>query len=154
MKKMFDKQHRFRTIAGLIIAGSVITAALLILIPVDYRPESTTEEIIEEMVSRTEAVSEQRDQLNFVSVTPFLWDEGYFIDHTMDETALKELGRNITYQPLDDEEQRLVFYYNGQLTADLIIPEDEIHFDIAPGAIDISDGWLNIDTGEGIRLYR
>jgi len=145
--KIFEKKNWFLIAAVVMITATVITSALLILIPDDYSLDNTNEEIKAEMVSRALSVSKKRNSINMVSVTPFMWDEGYYLDNTADENAINDFtNTNILYQKLADDEQRLIFYYHGQLISDLIISKNEIDFDRPPGRIDKNGGWMKIET--------
>ena len=144
----------------------IILAVLLVLIiagiyisryyPYDFSSSDTSEQIISEMANRAEVISDKKNKTNIVALTPFMWDEGYYIDDTVSEDALGGMtDRDITYQPLDDSEQRMVFYYKGQLIADLVIDRNEIDFDMVSGAFDENGVWLNIEKEDSgvIRLY-
>jgi hypothetical protein len=144
MKINIGKKHFWIAVSALII-GTIIAVVLIMFLPFNFKPTGTDEEIRTEMINRIETVSEIRNEISFVSITPFMWDEGYYIDSTIDEAMLKEtVGMNIDYQELSVTDQRLIFYYNGQKTADIIFGKDEIDFDIKAGVIDPEDAWMDI----------
>ncbi len=155
--KLLKSANLFRIITWGIIAGTIITVILLNVLPQDYKPANTADEIKAEMAGRLETIAEKRDKVNLVSITPFLWDEGYLTDNSTDGAALYAMaGRHIEYKKLDQGEKRLLFFCQGQATADLIITKNEIDFDMPPGKINKNDGWLIIDSADKnvIRLYK
>jgi hypothetical protein len=89
-----------------------------------------------------------------ISITPFMWDEGYIVDNSYNKRDLNQLlGNRVEFNNLDDGEQRLIFFYEGQNVVDLIVNQDEIYFDFETGII--SDKWLSIDIFESevIRIF-
>ncbi len=153
--KIFKRKNWFTLSVILLITATIITAALLILIPEDFSLNNTNIEVKAEMCSRAVSVSKKRNNINMVSITPFFWDEGYYLDSTVDEYSIKDItDKNILYQELAEDEQRLIFYYKNQFITDLIINKDEIIFEIPLGRIDKNDSWMNIEIDdEGIRIF-
>lgn len=155
MKNLIISKKLFKLLLLIVAVGTLITATLLFLLPHNFKPNESNEIIKTEMISRIEEVAEFRDGLTFISFTPFMWDEGYYIDDTVDESEFKNLLNNrAEYDELTDDEQRLIFFYKRQLIVDLHVMKDEINFDINAGKID--EGWLNIQSSSNVavRLYK
>ena len=144
-------KNMYRVLTLLIIAGTLVAAVLILLLPLDFKPEERNEIIKDEVINRIKDIAEQRNSLSVISFTPFMWDEGYYFD----KTANENLGEGkIKRKQLLEKEQRLIFFYKGQLIIDLVIDKDEIYFDIEPGQLE-KDESLNIDSNsvDAIRLY-
>ena len=155
MRKI-QKGSVFLTI--LIVLFALICAVIVIMesIPYQYSISDSPDEIKAEILSRATIISDKKNKTNIVALTPFMWDEGYYIDSSVSKEALENMtDRDITYQPLDDSEQRMLFYYKGQLIADIVIDRNGIDFDMVSGAFDENGVWLNIEKEDSgvIRLY-
>lgn len=154
MKKLLNSINKISLLIIILLVGTIITSILLLILPFSFRSDTQSEMIKTEMIKRIEDIAEQRDQLSFISFTPFMWDEGYLLNETVnmeifDRTTIK----NIEYRRLSENEQRFIFYYKGQQIIDLVIDKDEINFDITPGQLKKNE-WINIDDSyDVIRLY-
>lgn len=155
MENLIRSKKLFKLSLLIVAVGTSIAVALVLLLPINFNPNESNEIIKTEMISRIEEVAEFRDSLTFISFTPFMWDEGYFIDDTVDEAEFKNLLNNrAEYDELTDDEQRLIFFYKRQQIVDLHVMKDEINFDINTGITD--DGWFNIQSSSNavVRLYK
>ena len=156
MKNPLKIKNLFIWLIVVITAGTLVAAVLLLLLPLPFKPDADDDTIKNEMIDRVENIAMIRDTLTFISFTPFMWDEGYYFDHTVNEEAMGNITEShIGYKQLAEDDQRLVFFFQGQLIADLTIERDEMVFDITPGPLDKLNGWLNIgrDSDGLIRLY-
>lgn len=145
MNKQNKNKHYFKTLLLIIIVLTLIISVLLLLLPFDFKLKESNESIKAEVIDRIENVAELRDNITFISFTPFMWDEGYFINNTVDEAGYKSLINNrAKFKKLSDDEQRLIFFYKGQSIADLLFVKDAVDFDIQTGKIE--DGWLSIQS--------
>ena len=155
MKNLIISKKLFKLLLLIVAVGTLITVTLLFLLPHNFKPIESNEIIKTEMISRIEEVAEFQDSLTFISFTPFIWDEGYYIDDTVDEAEfMNMLNNRAEYDELTDDEQRLIFFYKRQLIVDLHVMKDEINFDINTDKID--DEWLYIQSSSNaaVRLYK
>lgn len=155
LTNLIKSKRLFKLLLLIVAVGTLITVALVFLLPFNFKPNESNETIINEIINRIENAAKLRNEVAFISFTPFMWDEGYYFNNTVNEDAIKKITKSkVEYKQLKENEQRLVFFYEGRLIADLIILKDEIYFDIEPGRI-YKKEWLDIDgnNSEGIRLF-
>jgi len=142
---MIISKKRFLTITISLVSLALISVLIILFLPIDFKPKGTDEEIIDEMISRIEEVLNRRETLSIVSITPFMWDEGYLISGDMTEKEFDSLlTRKESFQELKKNEQRIVFYYKNKKIVDIIIEKEEINFSFESRKFDMNEDWFKI----------
>ena len=146
------------TLIALSIVCAMLWGGILIMnsIGKQYRPASSSQELRQEMITRTSVIAEKKDKVYLAAITPFVWDEGFLVDASMTGDAVDRLiGSRRQYIDIASGEQRMVFCYQGKVVVDIILDKTEIDFDFDAGELDV-DLWLNIGNSDGnsIRLYK
>lgn len=137
MKNLILSKSLYIIIILLIIVGTIVGMLLILSSPPDFKPKENSEKIKAEMISRIENVAELRNSIGFISFTPFLWDEGYYFNGSVNETVFKSFVQDKSaFKNLSEDEQRLIFYCKGQETADLIFMKSDINFNIQTGRVE------------------
>jgi|GEM_PF-3813129 len=107
---------------------------------------ASEEEIVEHMMFRARELGEVKDEINLLSLTPFVWNQGYLINSDVEKKGLiKMVGRKTEFFTLKQDEQRLVFLHNKKPVVDIILTNENFVIKRESGNLSPSDAWFYIE---------